>query len=203
MIANRLNTTGAHLIIGIGSVLAGILVSIFSIAIFMGISASPLSIVKNPDGHSFFSTVCILLKKEHRKNIWKPAILVTLISIFTSVGLGLFLIPGIILLMRLSFAVEVYLEKDLGIWDSIEYSRALTKGHFWKLVWFYLYFGLFNIIGFLCLFIGIVRTDGMLKFAKADLFLRLSQNYDKEHSEDSTINQHHTPIYESTIKYNQ
>lgn len=89
-------------------------------------------------------------------------------------GLILLIIPGIYFALRFSFYAYAIMDKDLGPIDALSYSWKITKGHAWDLFVFNLYFGLWNMVGFFCLGIGLAWTLTMQSIASAKLYLELS-----------------------------
>jgi len=74
------------------------------------------------------------------------------------IGLLLLIIPGIILMIRLSFYSYLIVDKNVPAIESLKQSFALTKGEGWSLfVWGCLVV-LVNLLGVLCLLIGLLWT---------------------------------------------
>ncbi len=65
-----------------------------------------------------------------------PKFLVALMIYVTVVAIGflLFVIPGIILAIRLGFFRYFIVDKNTGIIESLQRSYAITAGHFWNLI---------------------------------------------------------------------
>ena len=93
-------------------------------------------------------------------------ILAVLVAIFVAVRIGI----------RLSFVNMTIVDKDCGIIESLRHSWNITSGHFWKLIGFHFYFLLWNILGVLCLIIGVFWTATMRNIAFSKLYLELSEN---------------------------
>jgi len=84
-----------------------------------------------------------------------------------------------IIWFRLFFSFISLVDQDLSPRNAIKRSWNITKGHYWNFLWFNIYFGFFNIIGCLCLFIGIIRTIPMQQIALVYYYYQISQLYDK------------------------
>jgi uncharacterized membrane protein len=60
-------------------------------------------------------------------------------------------------------------------WAALKKSATMTKGHMGKLIGYMLVLGLINIIGFLCLIIGLLITIPVTKLAIAYLYQQLKE----------------------------
>lgn len=87
-----------------------------------------------------------------------PIILIWLIGqVLVSIGLVLFVVPGIYLLVAYSFAILLNIFAGLDFWDSLEFSRRLVTVKWWKFFVLLLFLVLLNILGAL-LFVGVLFT---------------------------------------------
>ncbi|MBI3282955.1 hypothetical protein HYZ70_02660 [Candidatus Curtissbacteria bacterium] len=96
-------------------------------------------------------------------------------SLIIFVGLILFIIPGIILAVRLSFWAYALVESDLGPIEAIKESWRITEGHTINLFIFNFLLGLLNVLGFLALFAGLLLTVPMTRLASVYVFRKLAQ----------------------------
>ena len=90
--------------------------------------------------------------------------------------MALAVIAVVVLSVRFSFVNQAIADKDLSVIEGFKSSWRITKGHFWKLIGFNCYFLLWNILGVLCLIIGLVWTATMRNIAISKLYLELSEN---------------------------
>lgn len=90
--------------------------------------------------------------------------------------MALAVIAVVVLSVRFSFVNQAIADKDLSVIEGFKSSWRITKGHFWKLIGFNCYFLLWNILGVLCLIIGLVWTATMRNIAFSKLYLELSEN---------------------------
>lgn len=97
------------------------------------------------------------------------------------IGILLLIVPGIIIMTRLCFTPFAVVDKGLGF-DAIKYSWKITKGHFWDIIVFGLYFFFWNIVGLLCLGIGVIWTSTMSQIAFTKFYYELSEAYDNQQS---------------------
>ena len=88
-------------------------------------------------------------------------------------GFIFFIIPGIILSIKLQFVEYFIVDKKMDAVDSIKASWEITKGVKWNLFLLGLLFGLINILGFLCLLIGLVITVPLSMVAEAYVYRKL------------------------------
>ena len=93
---------------------------------------------------------------------YKPIVKYALASIASGfivfVGFILLIIPGIIWAVRLQFATYLIVDKNLGPIEALKTSWKLTHGNTWNLFFFGLLLGLINILGVLCLVVGLFIT---------------------------------------------
>ncbi|MEI6022635.1 MAG: hypothetical protein WCQ32_02225 [bacterium] len=90
-------------------------------------------------------------------------------------GLILLIVPGIIFAIRLMFAMYISVEKQIKPMAALKESKRITKGYRWKIFWFCCLMGLINILGFLCLFVGILYTIPLSKISTTLLYKKLSE----------------------------
>lgn len=142
-----------------------ILVWIFDVIISMGIIKITLAILdkKNPRVLDVFYT--------------KPIINYIIVSIIRSlivlVGFIFFIIPGIIFAIKLQFAEYLVVDKDSDIMDSLRTSWEMTKGVKWNLFVLGILFGLINLVGLLCLLVGLFFTVPLSLMAQAYVYRKL------------------------------
>ncbi len=70
-------------------------------------------------------------------------------------GLILFIIPGIVFMVRLSFVNYLIMDKGLDAWQAIKESWEMTAGHFWTIFWMQLITIPLLIFGLMLLVVGI------------------------------------------------
>jgi uncharacterized membrane protein len=94
-----------------------------------------------------------------------------------AVGLGLILliIPGIYFGLRLQFFSYFTVEKNLGPIEALKSSWDITRGHTWQLLMYGLVVIGINLLGILCLLIGLLWTIPMTQLSTAYVFRHLSQ----------------------------
>jgi uncharacterized membrane protein len=100
----------------------------------------------------------------------------TVLSLLTILGgFILLVIPGIYWAIRFSFSPIVVIDTKLGPVASMKESWALTRGSFWKILWFWMVIGLFNLLGIICLVIGLIITIPVSTLAAIYVYRILSQ----------------------------
>lgn len=108
--------------------------------------------------------------------VWRFLLVSIVSGVLTMVGFILLIIPGIYLVLRLSFAKFVVIERpEAGVFDALRISGELTKGVKWKLLAFFLLVILINILGALALTIGLLITVPMSLLATAHIYVLLSR----------------------------
>lgn len=93
---------------------------------------------------------------------YQPIVNYFLVTLLTGLivlgGFILLIIPGIFFAFRLKFAVYLVIDKNLGPVEAIKKSWKITKGNVWNLFFFGILLGLINILGFICLIVGLFIT---------------------------------------------
>lgn len=101
-------------------------------------------------------------------------ILASLIRGFVVVlGLIFFIIPGIIFSIKLQYADYLIVDKKLDAVDALKQSWEMTKGVKWKLFVFGILLGLINVLGILCLLVGLLITVPLTMVANAFVYRKL------------------------------
>lgn len=110
---------------------------------------------------------------------------VCLATIFVIAGLGLLVVPGIIVGLMLSFVGYILVEgdnkmpwKSWKFWEAIKKSYFMTKGHKWRLFTFLLVIVGINILGLLALFVGLLFTVPLTGIAMTALYEKLKNKND-------------------------
>ncbi len=103
-----------------------------------------------------------------------------IVGIFFVIGLVLFVIPGVIVGIMLSFVTNILVDENKGVawksmafWTAIKKSVAMTKGIKWKLFVFFLVLLGINILGLLALGVGLFVTIPLSGIAMAVLYDKL------------------------------
>jgi uncharacterized membrane protein len=103
-------------------------------------------------------------------NYFLTALLTGLIAVG---GLILLIIPGIYLGLRLKFAAYLVIDKNLGPVDALKASWQMTKGNVWNLFFFGILLFLINVLGFVCLIVGLFITVPLGMLATAFVYRKL------------------------------
>ncbi len=96
-----------------------------------------------------------------------------LYSAMVLVGLILFIIPGIIWLVQFQFFNYAIVDEGLGPIAALKRSAELTRGCRWSLLGFALLVALINVLGFLCLIVGLLVTSIVTFIASASVYEQL------------------------------
>ena len=95
-------------------------------------------------------------------------------AIATFLGFILFIIPGIIIFIRLYFVNLLIIDERFGPIQAIKKSWRMTQGQFWNLFLFGLVLLGLNILGALALLIGLLWTIPTTSIAAAYVYRKLS-----------------------------
>jgi len=88
-------------------------------------------------------------------------------------GFLLLIVPGIIFAVRLTFATYFAIDKDVKPMEALRESKRITKGNRWKLYWFLVVCVFINILGLLCLIVGVLFTAPLTAIATAIVYKKL------------------------------
>jgi len=86
--------------------------------------------------------------------------------LLTALGFILFLLPGIYLSVAYAFAPILMIEKDMGVWESLETSRKAVTAYWWRFFFLNLAIALLAVLGGLTT-IGIIWVVPMILIALA------------------------------------
>lgn len=89
------------------------------------------------------------------------------------VGFLLLIIPGIIFSIKLQFASYLVVDKGKGVVEALSGSWEMTKGVKWNLFLFWILLALINILGALCLLVGLLITVPLSMVATAYVYRKL------------------------------
>ena len=110
-----------------------------------------------------------------------------LYGVIVSLGLILLIIPGIVWAIKFYFFDYLIVDKGLGPIDALEKSSEITRGVKWDLFIFGILLGIINLMGFLCLMIGLFVTIPVTMVAIAFVYRKLlpetSQEYYMGHDQ--------------------
>ena len=88
-------------------------------------------------------------------------------------GFILLVIPGIILSIMLCFVQYIAFEREIGPIDACKESARLTHGNRWNLFKLFLVIVLINILGAVCLLVGLLYTIPLSAIALALVYKKL------------------------------
>ena len=158
------------------SILIGAIFWIVNSILLLGVIAIVLKFAKNEK-----PVIQDLFSKKHL--FFKYIFSNTLVAILTLIGFLFFIIPGIILAVRLQFYGYFIVENEVGPIDAIKKSWNLTKGSFWNLFLFGLLSGGIQILGIVALLIGLVFTTPTVWIARAVVYEKLKANKSQKNLE--------------------
>ena len=90
-------------------------------------------------------------------------------------GFILLIVPGIVLALMFYFAGYLVVDRSLNAIDALKESARITKGHRWELMIFILTLVVINILGALCLLVGLLVTIPVTYLATAHAYRVLQQ----------------------------
>lgn len=91
----------------------------------------------------------------------------------TTIGLILFIVPGIIFALACQYFGYLIVDRGLGIIESLKRSAEITKGVRWQLLGFAIILWLLNLAGMMLLFVGLFVTVPITMVTAAYVFRKL------------------------------
>ena len=101
------------------------------------------------------------------------AMAVFIYAVLTSIGMLLFIIPGLILLVVFIFVQYLIAEEKAEFFESFKKSYNMTQGNRWKIFLLMIVIIFFNIFGTMAFFIGLAITIPMSYIIYARLYRTL------------------------------
>jgi uncharacterized membrane protein len=95
-------------------------------------------------------------------NVFVPALVASLlIGLFTFVGFLLLIIPGLVIAAMYKFTYLFIVDKRMGFWEAMQASHAVVRKDYFGFTMFLIVAFLVNVLGFLCLIVGLLVTVPM------------------------------------------
>lgn len=91
----------------------------------------------------------------HPKPFWKFLAAQFLVGIIVFLGFILLIVPGVIAVLMLIFALYIVIDKELGPIEAMKKSAQITRGSRWELLLLVLLAIVINIVGVLAIFVGL------------------------------------------------
>jgi len=101
-------------------------------------------------------------------------------GVIVSLGLILLIIPGIVWAIKFQFFDYLIIDKRLGPIDALEKSSEITRGVKLDLLTFGILIWIINLLGLLCLVVGLFVTIPMTVVAKAFVYRKLLHETPRE-----------------------
>lgn len=143
------------------NILFGTLISIGLVSIFLKATGAPESVT--------FSDLW------HPASYWYYLGAELLSGLCIALGFILLIIPGLILAIMWFFVKYLVIDKNLTPIAAMKESARMTKGHRWDLLAFLLLIIIINIIGVLCIVVGLLITIPVTGLATAHAYRALSK----------------------------
>lgn len=106
--------------------------------------------------------------------IFKYFLATILYTLIVVAGLLLFIVPGVIWAIKYSFYDYYIVDKDANIWESFLLSGQATMGNKWTLLGLGFVLGVINLLGVLCLGVGLFVTIPIALMAEVYAYKLLS-----------------------------
>jgi len=103
---------------------------------------------------------------------------ILLYSLMVFAGFILFIVPGIILAVKFQFFPYFIVDKNMTAVEALKKSAAITNGAKWDLLAFNFLASVVNLLGVLCLFVGIFLAFPAVMVGYAFIYRRLLEQAD-------------------------
>lgn len=110
------------------------------------------------------------------KTFWRYVGVSILVPLTVLGGLILLIVPGLIWLVRFSFAPIIVIDTVMGPIKSMKESYAITKGNFWKLTLFWIVLALLNLAGLIIVGVGLLISVPVSTLAYIYVYRNLTQS---------------------------
>jgi len=97
-----------------------------------------------------------------------------LYGLLVAAGLLLFVVPGLIFMVKYQYVICYIADKNMDIGEAFKKSSGITAGIKWELFVFLILLGLINVAGVMCLFVGLLVSIPVTMLAAAYVYRKLS-----------------------------
>lgn len=104
---------------------------------------------------------------------WKFTFTSIVVGVLIVIGLIFLIVPGFILAIRYFFVQYLVMDRNMGVSEAMAESARITRGHRWKLFVFLLAIVGVNILGVLCLVVGLFVSIPVTLMAVAHAYRTL------------------------------
>lgn len=115
---------------------------------------------------------------DHYRLFWKFLGAHVLYFLIVFAGFILLIIPGLVFLFRYMFVLTLVVDKDMGPVAALKESAKMTYGHKWRLVGFSFVILGVNLLGLICLGVGILVTIPVSSMAMIFVYKKLLNTQD-------------------------
>lgn len=112
----------------------------------------------------------------HPKPFWKYLGASILTGLIVAVGLVLLIVPGVIFALMFFFVKFIMIERELMPVEALKESARITSGHKWALLGLLLFAIVINIVGALCLLVGLLVSIPVTALSVAHAYRSLTQS---------------------------
>jgi hypothetical protein len=110
----------------------------------------------------------------HPQQFWSFLAVKLLTAIVVVIGLILLIVPGVMVALMVMFGSYLVVDKGMGPIEAMKESKRITDGHKWELLWFCILIVLFNILGAICLLVGLLVTVPVTSLAVVHAYRTLA-----------------------------
>lgn len=109
----------------------------------------------------------------HGNTLFNYFLVLAIYWLMVGIGLLLFVVPGIYLGIKYSFAAYIFADKGTKVWEAFERSEEMTRGIKWKLLGFSILQFLIILLGALAFGIGLLIAIPVVYLAEVYVYRRL------------------------------
>lgn len=98
-----------------------------------------------------------------------------LVGLAVIIGIILLIVPGVIFGLMFMFTPYLVIDKGMSPIEAMKESKRITSGYKWKLLGLCAVLGLINVLGFICLIVGLLVSVPVTSIAIAHAYRTLSR----------------------------
>lgn len=149
-------------------IIAGVVLAVLQMVLRMGETRLLLNAEHNVDSAIFYDLLT-------RRPFWKYVGANVLYGCIVMIGFILLIVPGVMWSIKYMFVRFLVIERGMGPIDALRESARMTEGHMWELFWLALRLIGINILGFVCLFVGLLVSVPVSQLATVRAYRTLEQ----------------------------
>ncbi len=143
-----------------------LVVWLLSLVVAIGVLQINLQVIKGKE-------ISLLELFSHVELLWKFLVASIFYTLMVLIGLVFLIVPGIYLAVKYQFFGYLIVDKKLGPLEALQRSGEITRGCWWDLFFAAVNFKVINLIGAICLLLGMFVSVPIVWLAQAKIYREL------------------------------